>query len=175
LRWFWFVRGCSGSNLVAKSSSKTTPLRTFQLGNEGRPHRLPKMSRVRRVGCLRTQVLEIYVPCLTAGVGAKSEEIFCYQQNLRRDSRKTRNSLILWLRGVDLNHRPLGYEFNGSFVLVLSVRKHQQLSNSWFRLFRVVLDWHVSNLLAIADRFANAKVPSTSTHFRPKHSSEVCR
>jgi len=23
---------------------------------------------------------------------------------------KARNLLILWLRGVDLNHRPLGYE-----------------------------------------------------------------
>ena len=80
-----------------------------------------------------------------------------------------------WLRGVDLNHRPLGYEFNGSFVLVLSVRKFQQVSNSWFMLFRVVLDSHVSNLLAIEDRFPGARVPLTFTQFGRKHGSGVCR
>ena len=80
-----------------------------------------------------------------------------------------------WLRGVDLNHRPLGYEFNISFGLVLSVRKDQQLSNGWFRLFRVVLDSHGSNLVAIADRFAIAKGPSTPTHFQLQHGSQVCQ
>ena len=29
---------------------------------------------------------------------------------------KARNLLILWLRGVDLNHRPLGYEPDRSEV-----------------------------------------------------------
>ena len=82
---------------------------------------------------------------------------------------------MAWLRGVDLNHRPLGYEFNISFDLFRVVRWLQQLSQNWFGLFRVVLDSHGSNLLAIADRFANAKVPSTSTYFRHQDSSEECR
>jgi hypothetical protein len=49
-----------------------------------------------------------------------------------------------------------------------------QLSNGWFRLFRVVLDSHGSNLVAIAGRFANAKVPWTSTLLQRQHSSGVC-
>jgi hypothetical protein len=49
-----------------------------------------------------------------------------------------------WLRGVDLNHRPLGYEFNISFCLFLFVRGDQQLRRSWFWLFRVGLDSHVA-------------------------------
>ena len=80
-----------------------------------------------------------------------------------------------WLRGKDLNLRPLGYEFNVSFGLVLSVQKSQQLSKKWFGLFRVVLNSHVSNLLAIATRIPTAIAPSTSIHFRPRHGSEVWR
>jgi hypothetical protein len=57
-----------------------------------------------------------------------------------------------WLRGVDLNHRPLGYEFNISFLLFRVVRWRQQLSSSWFALFHVVLDSHVRNLFAISCR-----------------------
>jgi hypothetical protein len=55
-----------------------------------------------------------------------------------------------WLRGVDLNHRPLGYEFNISFVLFQVVRELQQLTRSWFVLFRVVLVSYVRNLFAIS-------------------------
>jgi hypothetical protein len=34
-----------------------------------------------------------------------------------------------WLRGVDLNYRPLGYEFNISFVLFQVVQLPQQVSH----------------------------------------------
>jgi len=78
-----------------------------------------------------------------------------------------------WLRGVDLNHRPLGYEFNISFGSVLSVRKVQRLSNSWFRLFRVVLDSHVRNLFAIAARRCDAKFSVVATAFTDQHCREV--
>ena len=80
-----------------------------------------------------------------------------------------------WLRGVDLNHRPLGYEFNISFGLVLSVRKFQQLSNTWLRLFRVVLDSHGSNLVAIPIRLSDAKFPVITTAFGHQHAVEVGR
>jgi len=80
-----------------------------------------------------------------------------------------------WLRGVDLNHRPLGYEFNVSFWLVLSVREFQQLSDRWFRLFRAVLDSHVSNLLAIPTRVSDAKFPVITTAFGHQYAVEVGR
>jgi len=67
-----------------------------------------------------------------------------------------------------------GTQFCGEIFLLTSPFI-EQLSNGWFRLFRVVLDSHGSNLVAIADRFANAKVPLTSTHFRRRHGSGVCR
>ena len=80
-----------------------------------------------------------------------------------------------WLRGVDLNHRPLGYEFNVSFGLVLSVREFQQLSHRWFRLFRAVLDSHGSNLVAIPIRLSDAKFPVIITAFGHQHAVEVGR
>ena len=81
----------------------------------------------------------------------------------------------VWLRGVDLNHRPSGYEFNVSFGLVLSVRESQQLSDRWFRLFRVVLDSHVSNLLAIPTRVSDTKFPVIINAFGHQDAVEVGR
>src|SRR5690349_3728815 len=45
---------------------------------------------------------------------------------------------------MDLNHQPLGYEFNTSFWLFRSVRISQQLSNDWFDPFRYVFDAYIS-------------------------------
>jgi len=79
------------------------------------------------------------------------------------------------LRGVDLNHRPLGYEFNISFGLVRSVRKRQQLSNGWFRLLRVVLGSHVRNLFAISCFHDHHHPWVSSTVFSTQHRAEVGR
>jgi hypothetical protein len=79
------------------------------------------------------------------------------------------------LRGKDLNLRPLGYEFNVSFWLVLSVREFQQLSDVWFGLFRVVLDSHVSNLLAIPTRISDARFPVITIAFGHQHAVEVAK
>ena len=70
-----------------------------------------------------------------------------------------------------MNLRPLGYEFNISFLLVLSVQRSQQLSKDWYGLFRVVLNSHVRNLFAIATRIPAAIAPFTSIHLLPQHCS----
>ncbi len=54
-----------------------------------------------------------------------------------------------WLRGKDLNLRPLGYEFNTWSWMGIVAPTGQQLTASTFLLVLIAAESRVSNLLAI--------------------------
>ena len=53
--------------------------------------------------------------------------------------------LEVWLRGVDLNHRPLGYEFNTGFVVFRVPCILQQVRPSWFMVISAVSPVSLAN------------------------------
>ena len=55
----------------------------------------------------------------------------------------------VWLRGMDLNHRPLGYEFDVWSLMGFIAPNGQQLTSSTFLLVLIASESRVSNLLAI--------------------------
>lgn len=92
---------------------------------------------------------------------------------------EARNRMIFWLRGKDLNLRPLGYEFNTSFWMDSAIAKNQSHAVSMYWLILIVRRSPVSNLLAIFDLSRHilmliiaARALSVSTP-RPPSSSRI--
>src|SRR5207248_2219941 len=63
--------------------------------------------------------------------------------------RKLVTNCLNWLRGVDLNHRPLGYEFNSWFWMDSAIAKNQSHRVSICWVVSIVPGSPVSNLLAL--------------------------
>jgi hypothetical protein len=59
------------------------------------------------------------------------------------------NPFVFWLRGKDLNLRPLGYEFNTRSWMGIVVPSDQQHTSSTSLLVLIVSESLVSNLLAL--------------------------
>ncbi len=64
-----------------------------------------------------------------------------------------------WLRGVDLNHRPLGYEPNATFLLVCLLSCS---SRTYLILFGLVVACLGVVFLATGSRFGSGLGPSRS-------------